>query len=247
MSETKVSKREETTEVAKAKSGGLALPSSNADEKEFEKLAGEGKYLQRMQLYTGRSKLCGTGAIGVNEWGLPQRGGEEVTSLGKTCDFIVLARRGKAMDMSDLDEIISNYDMQSDEFKRIQKESEGQDSGCSYGPEFLLWSPKSGLVTYYANSATSRGESKKLFGFLPTDGQGVDSLTPVTFGSRSIKGKKYTWQGPTFHKCSTPVDLSTLDEDNLMEEIVKFLNPTSNARSEGVSAEEATAVSSRER
>ena len=53
--------------------------------------------------------------------------------------FIPLARRPKAIDMTDAEAMIVNYDPESEEFKRIAAQSMEKESHCMYGPSFLVF------------------------------------------------------------------------------------------------------------
>lgn len=240
------------TEIAKTdtETTSVALPTSSAPKGLANKLAGGNRYLRRIQLYSGRSAAVSAGSIGVNQWGSPGRRGQEIIALGENVDAYILAWRGKAIDFSDSDSIKQAYafndaQFESEEFQRIMKESSVKDSDCSYGVEFLIVVEKMGLVTYFANSQTARSEAEKLFAFLPQEGQGIGDLTPVTFGSENIVGKKHTWRGPTFKRSSTPFK-SGIEAQELADQIGKFLNPPAqaeDANAEETTEEEAAAVS----
>ena len=54
-------------------------------------------------------------------------------------DLLPLARRPKAIDMTDMEALVISYDMESEEFKRIAAKSTESDSHCQYGPSFLVY------------------------------------------------------------------------------------------------------------
>ena len=209
----------------------------------FNNLAGGSKYVGRVQLYS-KGKAIDKGLIPAGHWGSPERG-DKITDLTRQPDFLVLARRAKALDLSDLEDIIQNYDMGSDEFKRIQAESEEKDSSCSYGISFLLYCRQTeSFLEYFANGKTSRPASKDLFGFLPVEGN-LENLKAVTFDSEVIETKRYTWLGPVFTKCSTPIE--GMDIEEAAKQIEKFVNPPAPQKGEQVSDEEQAAMTTRAR
>ena len=60
-----------------------------------------------MQLYT-KGKAINKGQVRPGCYGIPE--GEEVIDLGDTIDILPLARRPKAIDMTDKDAVIVSYD-----------------------------------------------------------------------------------------------------------------------------------------
>src|SRR5690606_9917415 len=94
----------------------------------------------------------------------------KIQKIGDSMDVIVLARRVKALDMSDKDAIVTSYDRQSDEFKRIMAVADSgvQLSGCMYGVSFLLLERTTGwFVEYFFSSKSTRPIAAELYGFLP--------------------------------------------------------------------------------
>ena len=65
----------------------------------YAELAKGGDYLGRMQLYT-KGKAVNKGLIPPGHYGIPERD-DEIIDLGTTVDIIPLARRPKAIDMTD--------------------------------------------------------------------------------------------------------------------------------------------------
>ena len=98
----------------------------------FNELAKSGDYLGRLQLYT-KGKAIDKGLIRPGHYGIPESA-DDIVDLGDTIDIIPLARRPKAIDMSDKEAIIVCHDHESDEFKRIAAQSLEKESHCMYGP-----------------------------------------------------------------------------------------------------------------
>src|ERR1044072_5547777 len=97
----------------------------NIDEKEFDKLVGLRKFLPYVQLYGSNSKLAKRRVIPGGNFGLTI-GKDRIIDLGEKFDFIPVAIRPKAMDFSGKT-VISVFDMNSPEYKRIAEQSEVKD------------------------------------------------------------------------------------------------------------------------
>ena len=112
------------------------LPSTQiGTDDQFADLAKGGDYIGRMQLYT-KSKANLKGLIPQGHYGIPESD-EEIVDLGESVDLLPLARRPKAIDMTDMEALVISYDMESEEFKRIAAQSAETDSHRQYGPELL--------------------------------------------------------------------------------------------------------------
>jgi hypothetical protein len=169
-------------------------------------------YLQRLQLFGSKSDACAEGRIGIGHWGLVND--DVITDLGDEADIVLLAYRPKALDTGG-EVIITDYDVQSETFNRIREESFVKDSGCMYGPEFLVYVPsQDAFATYFASSKTARREAKK---FRPLLGQAA------TVKSRLIEKGKYKWHGPVILPCSTPMTMPGMEI--IKSQIEKFANP----------------------
>ena len=201
-----------------------SLPAAGMQAETFRELAESTTFLGRLQLFTGTSKYINARSVQPGEWGIPGAD-TKVTVLGDTCDFVVLARRAKAVDLSDTSDIITSYDPNSDEFKRIANQSAVKDSGCMYGVSFLVYERQSNrFLEYYAGSKTSRNSCGDLYPFLPENhAADATELTAVTASTKAISKGSRNWHGPIFEACSTPIKLPS--EAKVAEELEKFLNP----------------------
>lgn len=198
---------------------------------DFDDVISSSSYLPRLQLFGANSEAVKEEKIGQGRFGVV-RTKDDVEDLGKNVDCLPLGWRLKAMQIGGED-IITVFDHTSAEFKRIQAESEEQDSGAMYGVEFLLWLPELGMfVTYYLNSKSSRREAKPLRALL-----GKAS----TIESQLVKTKKYSWHAPKVKTNSTPIT-NLPDAGEMKEELTKFNNPQS-SEAEGTTKEEKAAVS----
>ena len=184
------------------------------DENKFESISSTG-FLPRVQLMISNSEKCKSGEFPINHYAYVNNNNYD--DLGKTVDILVLCWRPKALDTSE--DVISVYDTESEAFKKIVEvaDSGAKDSGCMYGPEFLVWVPaKETFATLFCGSKTARNEAPSIKGFIGC---------AATLKSREINPKRssYSWYGMTIVPCSTPFNMPDADE---MQEIAnKFNNP----------------------
>lgn len=206
---------EENTSIVKIQPQDQELQESK--ELAFDAVSKSGDYLSRLQLMTSSSAKCKTGDFPINHYAIVRD--QDFTDLGKTIDVIVLEMRPKALDMNSDDGLLMVYDHEDSEFKRIQKESDVKDSGCMFGPEFLVWLPSAGqFLTFFMGSKSARRESPQLNSKL---GQAA------TLGSHQIKTRTYTWFAPLISSCSTP-PANLPEQEDIDIEVEKFRNPPKN-------------------
>ena len=139
--------------------------------------------------------------------------------LGSKADFIVLARRDKAVDTSSKP-VRQSFDGDSELFAEI---AELADSGTTrgkamWGPDLLLLDLASyELITLFGHNKTMRGDLAALKKY-------VGSSEPVTIGYRiaeNADGDK--WAGAEISESSAVIDPERLPED-LKAQVVKFLS-----------------------
>lgn len=177
----------------------------------FAATATSATYLSRIALQTSQSKKCKSGEFPINSYALIS--GQMYTDLGKEVDVLVIAWRPKALEMGE--NLISVYDHTDPEFTRISEKSEIKDSGCQFGPEFLLWVPKAKkFATFFMGSKSSRRESPALKGLMQA---------AATLKSKHIETKQYDWFAPMCIPCNTPFEIPPMEE--IMKEVEKFNNP----------------------
>lgn len=205
-------------------SGVLATPEL------FQRMSSPGDYLPRLQLCGGTSLIVKECKIPVAHWASILKE-DQFTDLGAEVDIIPLAWRAKAMEIGD-DQIINLYDPgpkdnPNKDFQAIQLKSDIRDSGCMFGPEFLVWIPKIKIyATYFMNNKTARRESPKVLAQI-----GKASTLKAHF----IKTAKYSWHGPVCTPCSTPLVEPDMVEVKKQQD--KFNNPP---KSEVVTVDAAT-------
>ena len=219
------------------------LPSTQiGTDDQFAELAKGGDYIGRMQLYT-KSKANMKGLIPSGHYGIPESGDDEITDLGTSVDLLPLARRPKAIDMTDMEALVISYDMESEEFKRIAAKSVEADSHCQYGPSFLVYERSTGrFLEFFCGNKSSRIEAKKLFPFLPLSQTDIDAKMaagnnvgdlkphgpiPVTLKTKVAENRKGTWHVPVVVMCASPFTKLPSD-DVIRREIVKFLTVKDN-------------------
>ena len=207
----------------------------------YNELAKGGDYLGRLQLYT-KGKAVNKGLIPPGHYGIPESD-EEIIDLGTSVDVIPLARRPKAIDMTDSEALVISYDMASAEFKRIAAKSNEPESHCQYGPSFLVYERSTGrFLEFFCGNKSNRIEAKKLFPFLPLTQADIDAKAaagndvselsphgplPVTLKVNLAENKRGSWHVPVVVKCSTPFTKMP-SMDAIVREMQKFLTVKDN-------------------
>ncbi len=213
------------------------LPSTQiGTDNQFAELAKGGDYIGRLKLYT-KSKDAVKGLIQDGHYGIPESD-EEITDLGESVDILPLARRPKAIDMTDMEALVISYDMESEEFKRIAAQSVEADSHCQYGPSFLVYERSTGrFLEFFCGNKSSRRESGKVFPYLPLTQADIDAKAaagnpvgdlkphgpiPITLKVKVAENHKGIWHVPRVTQCSTPFTRLPSDEA-IRREIDRFL------------------------
>jgi hypothetical protein len=194
--------------------------------------------LGRLHLYT-KGKAVNRGLVQTGRYGIPESD-DEVTDLGDAIDLLPLARRPKAIDMTDSEGVIVSYDPDTAEFKRIAATSLEKESHCMFGPSYLIYERSTGrFLEFFCGNKSSRIEAKNLylyFSLTQTDidakaarGEDVSGLVPhgplpATLRSRLVEKGTYSWHIPVVVKCEkafTPPPM-----DRIVKEIASFLRIT---------------------
>lgn len=186
-------------------------PPAPYDEDAFEKSTKSGDWLPRLQLMTSNSNECKGGKFPINHYALILD--QNFTDLGKAVDVLLIEWRPKAMEIDE--QVYTIYDPEHADFIRIQEQSNVRDSGCMYGPEFLVWIPSAKkFATFFMGSKSSRREAKAVRALLRNAG---------TLKSKEIVTKKFTWWSPIIESCAGAFDMP--DDDAVLEQHTKFVNP----------------------
>lgn len=230
------------------------LPSTSVGAVEtFDNLAKGANFLGRLQLFGSNSKQCQKGLIKPGHFGIPVSD-DEVVDLGATCDVLPLARRPKAIDMSD-SPVVTCYNENDPTFVEIADRSKVQNSKCQFGPSFLVVERSTGrLLEYFLGSPTHRPEAKNIYPKLPLTQGEIDArklkeeprqARPITLKSKYIE-KEFSWYVPVVLDCSTPFTaLPPMAE--IVTEIQKFLTEKGGAEEDGDEPKSTAKKSSRKR
>lgn len=193
------------------KDAAITASQAGGDIEAFAKTVQSGDYLPRLQLMSSNSDKCKTGDFPVNHYALIRD--QTFTDLGQEVDILVIAWRPKALEIDE--ELITSFDPESSTFKSIEERSVQPNSGCMYGPEFLVYVPDNkAFATFFMGSKSARKEAPNVHAKLQMAG---------TLSSKLIETKRYKWQSPIIKGCSTPFDVP--DQTDLQAEVDKFLNP----------------------
>ena len=213
--------------------GGIATKQTAEELVALDNLSQGSDFLKRIQLYS-KGKHVDKKLVEAGNFGVPLSA-EKINQLGETIDVLIIDRRAKAIDMSDLENLIITYDSTSEEFMRIEAASTTKDSGCSYGPSYLVFERSTGkFYEFFCGSKSARIESSAINSYLPVTGRmieaGVTDETktrgpkPCTLRAHLIETPRFTWHVPKAEDCLTPfAKLPTMEQ--IGEEVNKFRNP----------------------
>ncbi len=210
-------------------------------DEQFADLAKDADCTGRLQLFT-KGKAINKGMVQAGHYGIPESD-EEVFDLGDSINIIPLARRPKAIDMTDTDAVLVNYDPESEEFKRIAATSLEKESHCMYGPSFLVVERSTGrFLEFFCGSKSTRSEAKNIYPFLPLTaadiarqkaaGNDVTGLEPhdalpLTLKSRLVEKGTYSWHLPVVVQCAEPFTKLPTTE-RILKEIMAFITVMDN-------------------
>lgn len=181
------------------------------DDKVFDTIAAS-TFLPRLQLMAASAELCKKGQFPVNHYALIRNKTPE--DLTSEVNVLVVCWRPKALDTSG-ESIVSFYKVESKEFLAVQAKADVKDSGCMFGPEFLVYIPERKVfASFFCGSKTARNEAPNIKALVGK---------AATFKSVLIETKKYSWQGIKVVACNTPFELPSPEE--LQKVATSFMNP----------------------
>jgi hypothetical protein len=212
------------------------ISTQTADDSDFKDMS-SGGYLRRIELKS-KGVLIDEGIVKPGHYCVV-RSSKDADDLGNSIEVLPLARRAKAIDMSDSQQIIVTYDRKSDLFKNIEKRSGQKNSRCQFGASFLVAERTTGkLFELFLGSASNRREVGTVSDFLPLSAADIKrrGLTevephgplPMTLKSKRVENKANNWSwfvmvptacGNTFTEKQIPA------LEVIKEEIEKFLAP----------------------
>jgi len=184
-------------------------------------------FLPRLQFMSSSAKLCKGGKFPINHFAIIQS--EDAVDCGETIDVIVLASRPKALDTN---VPVAYHDPQLDDdgnfggdFKDVVDRASKKDSGCMWGPEFLMYVPSTEqYVTFFMGSITARGDAPFLQAHL---GQAItlEGREIVHTKKDRVTGQQVTYEywSPRGIECETVV--TPPDLEAVRTETTKFQNP----------------------
>lgn len=187
---------------------------ANQSEKVFDELSKSADYLCRLQLCGSNSTLCKTDAIVKGNYAYIVSK-DKFIDLGPSVDIYPIVWRPKALDMSD-DSPQAFYDPTSAEFKEVSARSNTKDSGCTYGPEYLVWIPSiKKFASLHFGSKTSRQDAPDLMKIVKER-----KAATLTWRKVGPNAKGQIWETITVGACSTPFDMPPIEDYN--QAIQKF-------------------------
>lgn len=205
------------------------------DDSDFEGFASG--FLKRLELKS-KGALIDLGKVKPGHYCVI-KSSEDADDLGWSVDLLVLARKPKAIDMSDTDQIVISHDRNSEVFKYIEKQSEVRDSRCQFGATFLVVERSTAqMYELFCGTKSSRREIPTISDYMPLTAaqiksRGLKGVKPhgpltLTLKSKRTENKKkgYSWFVPVPQACSNPFTVDQIPPpEKIKEEIEKFLTP----------------------
>jgi len=221
-----------TNEIATQTENENLLPAAlqpSGDMEAFSEVSSTQAFVPYIQLMGSNSKVVKQGKFPMGHFALGVN--QELKDIGDEFICMPVAWRAKAVRFDPLTMV---YDVKDDDFQTIKADSAKQNSGCCYGPEFLLWLPDyDRLATYLLGSKTGRREAGNVQTFIGH---------PCKMRSHFIDDKKsgYSWHGMKVDAFGGDIKLP--DWEAVMSQIDSFKHPE-----KYVAAEEVADEDSRER
>lgn len=200
-------------------------------------LANNVGYLRRIELKSkGRAidtAQCKPGSFVI------VKSSDDLEDLGNSIDVLVVARRPKAIDMSDKDNLVICYDFSSEVFKDIQQRSTQKNSSCQAGVSFLVIERSTGgLYEFFCGSKSAAREVDNISSYMVLTEEQIKARglkgvkphgpLPMTLKSKMAENKKegWTWFVPVPTPCANPFTKDQVpDPETIRLEVEKFLNP----------------------
>lgn len=207
-----------------------AMQQASAFSDNFGAVAGVGvSFLPYLQLFSSGSDAVKEGKIGVAHYGYIEGKEKTITDLGKALLVVPLSYRTKAMKTKNTPDgkPLAFHNHKSKEFleiRAIADDKNQKDSGCLYGPEFLLWLPEQQkYVTFFMGSPTARNAAVPIHALLPRPGvlPKAGILTGVLIDNGTHK-----WHGPSI---ALSTQSWTPPGEDLATVVTDFLNPRDSA------------------
>jgi hypothetical protein len=214
------------------------LPSTQlGTDEQFEQMSRSTGFLGRLQLFT-KGNAIDEGLIPPGTYGIPESD-KKIIKLGNSVDILPLARRLKALDLSDKQAIVDNYDAKSDTFKDIAARSEETNSNCMYGTSFLVLEKSTGrFLEFFCGTKSTRPIAGDIAVYMTVTQADIDrkkaagadvskmephGVQPCTLKVRLAKNKRgNSWHVPDVQPCTSPfINLPSIE--SIVDEVKKFL------------------------
>lgn len=217
-----------------------AISTQVGTDEDFADLGTTTKFLQRLELKS-KGVLIDIGKVKPGHYAVI-KSSEDADDLGDTIDILVVARKPKAIDMNDPEQIIVTYERHGDVFKDIEQRAGKANSRCQYGATFLIIERSTArCYEFFCGSASNRREIPTLSDYMPITAEqikarqleGVKPHGPLalTLKSKRVENKArgFSWFVPVPKPCSNPFTAEQIPPaDVIRQEIEKFLKPDEN-------------------
>lgn len=172
------------------------VKSKYGDDNVHKAIAGT-TFLPRLQLCQASSNLCKRNKVPNGTYAVVKGKDVVVHLLGDAVDALIVSWRPRALRFEEGGKLLSFYNPATPGFKQVEIDAQVKDSGCLYGPEYLVYLPSVGeFCTFHFNNPTMRMAAS---GMLPNIG-GL-----VTCKVEFIEKGKNSWHGPVILVNSTPM------------------------------------------
>lgn len=201
-------------------------------DEDFESLSNATNFLQRLELKS-KGVLVDMQVVKPGSYCVP-KGNNEADDLGNKIDLLVLAKKPKALDMSDKEAVIVSYERGSEVFADIEERSATQNSHCMYGATFLVFERSTRkFYEFFCGTASLRrviGEVSAAMTLTQEqiDARGLKNVEPhgpitLNFTSKITKNAQgNTWFVPVITPSSNPIQLDQKEFAQAVKEITKF-------------------------
>ena len=184
------------------------VPSKYGTKDELAAVTTPVSFLPYLRLFGSSTEAVKKNLIPQAHYGLTVQK-DEIIDLGKEIDVLPVSWRPKAMQFGG-DSPISYFNPKTPEFQKVKDEAKIQNSGATYGPEFLLYIPKvQRFCTFYLGSETGRRIGDE-FASLMGHGVTLNSRLVEWFDKKTKRD--FSWHAPTFKICQTRFEIPIKEE-----------------------------------
>ena len=210
-------------ELIISKPGDLVKTSKYATTDVVESMQTSTEYLPYIQLMGSMAGLVKQGKFPIGHFACFK--GKDPVDLGDKFDGVVLGLRPKAMEFGD--DVISVYNPENPEFKRIQAAASNKQQGFVFGLEFLLYMPDFDEVACYLFGNASHQREAPNVVALFDEQNAINEYVLIEFEAFLIpeNKKKQSWHVPRISKSENT--LSRMVSGEKLEAVqASFNNPT---------------------